>query len=90
MLINYCKLLSACICSIAICPVKGQVRKNCTADPSCATTCANRFFFRICFQICSINGSECECPEGTIIDEDRNECVTPDKCPKSMTTAFTS
>ena len=71
--------------AIATCPVKGQVRKNCTADPSCATTCANRFFFRICPLVCALNGSGCECPEGTIIDEDRNECVTADKCPESMT-----
>ena len=28
---------------------------------------------------CNVSG--CECPAGTIIDEDRNECVSPDKCP---------
>ena len=59
--------------------------KNCTADPGCATTCTNRFFFRVCPLVC---GGGCECPDGTVIDEDQNECIPVDKCPESMITSI--
>ena len=52
-------------------------------DPSCATTCANRFGFSFCSELCSTDGV-CACPAGTIIDEDSNECVPQNKCPESM------
>ena len=66
---------------LGVCPVKGQVQKNCTA---CNTTCITRFNFQVCIPVCH-NDSRCECPDGTVIDEDQNECVSPDKCPESMT-----
>ena len=65
------------------CPVQGQVRKDCAADPRCATTCSNRTSSRPpCPRICVVNG--CECPTGTIIDEDANKCITPSECPEGM------
>lgn len=76
--------MCTCILStIVTCSIKGQIRKNCTNDPRCARTCTNRFFFIACPLVCSIAGG-CECPVGTVIDEDRNECVSSDKCPESM------
>ncbi|XP_065887614.1 uncharacterized protein [Dysidea avara] len=71
------------------CLVKGQIKKDCAADPSCQTTCVSRFNFGIvCPEICAIaevNSTQqpltlCECPDGMIIDEDKNECVTPSDC----------
>ena len=71
---------------IGTCPVKGQIFKLCGIDPSCATTCANRFSFSFCSDlICSTDGV-CECPPGTIIDEDSNECVPENECPESTCT----
>ena len=26
----------------------------------------------------------CACPEGTVIDEEQNKCVSQDECPQSM------
>ena len=72
---------SSCLLSIGNCTVKGQVVKECGMVPTCATTCASRFNFIFCPQVC--NGV-CECPAGTIIDEDSNECVPPSECPESM------
>ena len=62
---------------IIACPVKGQVRKECASHPSCHQTCNNTGPFA-CPAICVVNG--CECPPGTVIDEDINECVTPREC----------
>ena len=36
------------------CPVKGQILKQCGMDPSCATTCTNRFSFSFCSKSCSL------------------------------------
>ena len=66
---------------LGVCPVKGQIQKNCT---TCPATCIGRFFRGGCIPSC-YNESRCQCPEGTVIDEDRNECVPPDECPESMT-----
>ena len=68
---------------IGTCPVKGQILKQCGMDPSCATTCTNRFSFSICSKSCFSDGV-CACPAGTIIDEDSNECVPENECPESM------
>ena len=68
-----------CVTLIAACPVKGQVRKECAAHPDCHRTCNNTHDPTIvCPLVCIVNG--CECPEGTVIDEARNECVTPKEC----------
>ena len=62
---------------IAACPVRGQIRKECASPPSCHQTC-NSTGPTVCPSICIING--CECPDGQVIDEERNECVTPNEC----------
>ena len=62
---------------IAVCPIKGQIRKECASHPSCARTC-NSTDPTICPAVCIING--CECPDGTVIDKDKNECVAPREC----------
>ena len=62
---------------ITACPIKGQVRKDCASDPGCHPTCGDTAPIS-CPAICIING--CECPNGTVIDEDKNECVAPSEC----------
>ena len=62
--------------------MQGQVRSRCAPDPSCQATCMNGFLQIPCPAICVIGG--CECPTGTVIDEDSNMCVPPDGCPTSM------
>ena len=62
---------------ITACPIKGQIRKECASHPNCHGTC-NTTEPLPCPFVCVVNG--CECPEGTIIDEDKNECVTPNEC----------
>ena len=78
-----------CFCCTEICPIRGQVKKHCAGDPSCQTTCVNRFGAVACLETCSfttINGisqavsDRCACPDGMIIDEDKNECVLPSDC----------
>ena len=64
-------------CLIIVCPIKGQVRRECASHPSCHQTC-NSTGSTICPAICIING--CECPEGTVIDEDKWECVPRSEC----------
>ena len=57
----------------------------CAQDPTCATTCSNRNVFEDCPYRCDYERVIlCGCPPGTIIDEDRNECVSPDECLQSM------
>ena len=63
---------------IIACSIKGQVRKECASHPSCHQTCS-RCNSIICPAVCIVNG--CECPNGTIINEEINECVTPRECP---------
>ena len=70
-----------CLLFTGNCTVEGQVFQKCGEDPECATTCANRFSFISCPQVC--NGV-CTCPNGTIIDEDSNKCVPSSECPESM------
>ena len=65
------------IFKILACPIKGQVRKECASHPSCHQTCNNNETV-LCPEICIVNG--CECPDGTVIDEDKNECVAPSEC----------
>ena len=65
------------ITSIVACPIKGQIRKECASHPGCHQTC-NSTNTTVCPAVCIING--CECPNGTVIDENRNECVTPSEC----------
>ena len=62
---------------IAVCSIRGQIRKECASHPSCARKC-NSTYPIICPRVCNVNG--CECPDGTVIDEDKNECVAPSEC----------
>ena len=65
------------ITSITACPIEGQVRKECASHPGCHQTC-NTTEPVACPAVCIVNG--CECPDGTVIDEDKNKCVTPREC----------
>ena len=67
--------------SIVVCPVKGQIRKECASHPSCHLSC-NSTGPGVCPAVCIING--CECPNGTVIDEEKNECVTPRECKEGI------
>ena len=60
------------------CPIEGQIRKECASHPSCRRTCDNLNENRPCPAVCIVNG--CECPAGTVIDEDKGECVAPIEC----------
>jgi len=60
-----------------VCPIKGQIRKECASDPSCQQAC-NSTGPTFCPYICIING--CECPTGTVIDWEKQECVPPNRC----------
>lgn len=62
---------------IPACPIEGQVRKECAGHPDCALTC-NTTGPIVCPLSCAING--CECPDGTVLDEDNNKCVPPRQC----------
>jgi len=57
----------------------GQIRDECASDPSCHFTCDIRDTPLPCPRNCVVNG--CECPAGTVIDEDKNQCVDPTECP---------
>ena len=55
---------------------------RCAAHPTCTVTCKNRFTPIPCLASCAING--CQCPAGTVLDEDANKCVPPSECPEGM------
>jgi len=59
------------------CPIEGQVRMECASHPLCHRTC-NQLAGGPCPRICIVNG--CECPAGTVIDEDKQQCVAPSEC----------
>lgn len=61
------------------CPVGGQIRVEC-ASP-CNTTCANMNTISGCIAVCVTNG--CQCPSGTVIDEQSNNCVAHSDCPST-------
>ena len=62
-----------------VCLIKGQIRKECASHPDCAKTCSNTGELLACSERCIPNG--CECPDGTVIDVDKNECVELGECP---------
>ena len=45
----------------------------------CNITCANMNTPQVCPLVCVVNG--CECPAGTVINEETNSCVPPTDCP---------
>ena len=63
---------------ITACLVEGQVRKECASHTDCHQTCNNTHDPIVRPAVCIVNG--CECPDGTVIDEDKNECVAPRQC----------
>ena len=65
------------VTSITACPIKGQIRKECASHPNCHQACSSTDSI-ICPLVCIVNG--CECPPGTVIDWDKNECVYPNQC----------
>ena len=71
---NYVK----CVNLIVACPIKGQIRKRCALLPCCHSTC-NSTEPILYPPICVPDG--CECPNGTVIDVEENECVAPRECP---------
>ena len=62
-----------------MCPIKGQVRKECASYPNCTVTCSNSDSPPVCAEVCVPYG--CECPTGKVVNEDINECVTSSECP---------
>ena len=61
------------------CQISGQVRMDCASLESCHLTCENRNTPLFCPLVCNLNG--CQCPDGKVIDEDKNQCVDPTECP---------
>ena len=44
----------------------------------CNTTCTNMYMELACPDQCATNG--CQCPSGTVVDEQSNTCVVPSNC----------
>lgn len=61
------------------CTIKGQMMKECASHPSCVKTCNSTYNTTPCAHKCIPYG--CECPNGTVVNERRNECVAPRTCP---------
>ena len=59
------------------CLVTGQMRSQCAS--ACAFTC-NDYRDAECTTECVVNG--CQCPVGTVINEETNSCVAIEDCPK--------
>ena len=65
-------------CSIPtdpICPIQGQVFKQCVECPDDPFTCADPVHG--CIEICTPG---CECPHGQVLDEDAMRCVPLNLC----------
>lgn len=62
----------------AACP-GGQIRKECAQPSNCTMTCSNINKSLDCGGVCIVNG--CECPNGTVLDEENMDCVLPSTCP---------
>ena len=65
-------------CSIPtdpICPIQGQVFKQCVECPRSPFTCADPVHG--CIEICAPG---CECPHGQVLDEDAKRCVPLKLC----------
>ena len=70
-------VIHECTVLIAACPIEGQIKKECASLPSCHLTCENPEPGP-CPLICVNNG--CECPEGTVINQNRTKCIPPSEC----------
>ena len=62
------------------CPVKGQIRKDIVRDPHCSSTCesVDGLMQGPCYEQDVRYG--CECPDGEVINKDKNECISPKEC----------
>ena len=60
------------------CPIAGQERRECAS--ACNTTCSNYLMSIACPTVCVVNG--CQCPVGSVINEETNSCVIMENCPK--------
>ena len=60
------------------CDIEGQKFTSCGS--ACPPTCSNPN--PICTRQC-VPG--CQCPRGTVLDEEQNECVRPNQCRSNMT-----
>ena len=60
------------------CDIEGQQFNSCGS--ACPPTCGNPN--PICTRQC-VPG--CQCPRGTVLDEEQNECVRPNQCQSNMT-----
>ena len=54
--------------------------KDCALHPSCHKTCNNINESVVCSHNCIPNG--CECPDGTVLDKEKIECVDMSECPR--------
>jgi len=52
---------------------------ECAPPVICAPTCDNYDMPQACPPRCE--SFECVCPNGKVIDEDKNECVNQNECP---------
>jgi len=52
---------------------------ECVPPAICAQTCDNYDLLQECPPECG--NFDCACPNGTVIDEDKNECVDRSECP---------
>ena len=65
------------------CPIKGQIRQRRARASKCQTKCSEKYLFNYCYDVVTSNYEIlCDCPEGTLIDEFRNECAPRDECTK--------
>ena len=60
------------------CPIKGQVFTTC--GTACPLTCREPGPV-VCTKQCVVG---CQCPKGTVLDEERKRCVKPGQCATSM------
>ena len=62
------------------CPFEGQNRTGCAPHPDCTKYCNDTDEpLKSCLESCVVNG--CECPNGTVVDEEKNACVPLSECP---------
>ena len=69
-----CSVIVFNIILIAECPL-GEVFHECR---SCPRTCAEQIDQSLCTTVCERG---CGCPNGTLLDEEANRCVSVDECP---------
>ena len=74
LLILLAAVLSIGSAGVIECPIEGQVFTTCGS--ACPATCSNPN--PICTKQCV---ARCECPQGTVLNEDIKACVPLEECP---------